>query len=944
MKVNKSLLAVLSMFLILLVFVSSASAADVNSTDVLSVDESTSTVNEKLALDYSQDTSESNDTNVIENDKEILQVANSEDDVLCGSIKTFNYNPKEILIGDTITIEYVTSKYINGDINITLGDYSQVYKNYPFSGTVLFSYEGTQMGELTGVFTFTDVASETSTQTFQVTVNGKHEPKTIYVNSSADSDGNGSEASPFRNLKDALNNAFAGDTIMVASGEYKGKNNVGLSISKSLNLIKYGDDEVVFNAEKSNRILTVAAKSTNITGLTFKNGVKASGGAIIHNSGILSLIDCTFDDCKSLSGSSYSDGGAIYSDGTDLIISRSSFNNCEGMIGGVICGNSVSATNCTFNNNTAHSYGGAIYANSVSATNCAFTNNTGDGSAIYAKSSASIENDWWGSNNPNWDELIYNIETPSVYAVLNVIADPTEIDTSGKSDITTKFIWNGTNTDATSSLPKRNVKLSSNGTLTEIEGDVGLTSQFSATTDGIYYVNATVDNETLGVYVNVIGSEPISTNITVNTTSLDLSIDEIGIIEARLNPSEAGELTVNYDEKIITLKMTDGIWYVTPKAKGNTTITFSFPGSEGYAPAENKTVTVTVSDKPSPSKKDLNLSATAEPIIAGQNVTIIVTGFENATGDVTARIEGGALSTPIVNGTATFIVPGITSSTTATIYYAGDDNYNSANTTVDITVIPKTDVNIIAENVTKYYGGPERFVAKVYDSELNPIANKTVSITINRITYTRTTDENGTVSLAINLGSGTYGAIIQVDSTSVKSYITVLSTLTGNDIIKYYRNATQYSVQVFDTTGKAVGAGKVVTFNVNGRFYNRTTDENGIATLNINLPQGEYVITAINPVTGEMHSNNINVLPVVAAEDITMKYLDGTQFVATLVDGQGNPYKDKFVTFNVNGILYNRVTDSNGQAALNIRLPPGEYIITSSFNGCNIANKITITG
>ena len=219
-----------------------------------------------------------------------------------------------------------------------------------------------------------------------------------------------------------------------------------------------------------------------------------------------------------------------------------------------------------------------------------------------------------------------------------------------------------------------------------------------------------------------------------------------------------------------------------------------------------------------------------------------------------------------------------------------------------------------------------------------------MNITINGVTYTKITDSNGSVSIGINLGSGTYDVITTVDNATVKSSVTVLSTITGNDITKYYRNATQYSVQVFDTTGKAVGAGKVVTFNVNGRFYNRTTDANGIATLNINLPQGEYVITAINPVTGEMQSNKITVLPVVAAEDITMKYLDGTQFVATLVDGQGNPYKDQFVTFNVNGILYNRLTDSNGQAALNIRLPPGEYIITSSFNGCNIANKITVIG
>ena len=75
MKVNKSLLAVLSMFLILLLFVSSASAADTNETnDVLSVDESSNTINEKLALDYSLDNAVANDTNDVENNENILAI------------------------------------------------------------------------------------------------------------------------------------------------------------------------------------------------------------------------------------------------------------------------------------------------------------------------------------------------------------------------------------------------------------------------------------------------------------------------------------------------------------------------------------------------------------------------------------------------------------------------------------------------------------------------------------------------------------------------------------------------------------------------------------------------------------------------------------------------------------------------------------------------------
>ena len=73
-----------------------------------------------------------------------------------------------------------------------------------------------------------------------------------------------------------------------------------------------------------------------------------------------------------------------------------------------------------------------------------------------------------------------------------------------------------------------------------------------------------------------------------------------------------------------------------------------------------------------------------------------------------------------------------------------------------------------------------------------------------------------------------------------------------------------------------------------------------------------------------------------------MKYRDGTQFKVTLVDGQGKPYAGETVSFNVNGIFYNKVTDSSGIAKLNINLMPGEYIITSSYGGTSIANKITI--
>ncbi|WP_407380118.1 hypothetical protein [Methanobrevibacter sp.] len=61
------------------------------------------------------------------------------------------------------------------------------------------------------------------------------------------------------------------------------------------------------------------------------------------------------------------------------------------------------------------------------------------------------------------------------------------------------------------------------------------------------------------------------------------------------------------------------------------------------------------------------------------------------------------------------------------------------------------------------------------------------------------------------------------------------------------------------------------------------------------------------------------------------------------MDGQGNPYANQSIAFNINGMFYNRTTDANGDAKLNINLQAGEYIITSGYGDAVISNKITIT-
>ena len=242
---------------------------------------------------------------------------------------------------------------------------------------------------------------------------------------------------------------------------------------------------------------------------------------------------------------------------------------------------------------------------------------------------------------------------------------------------------------------------------------------------------------------------------------------------------------------------------------------------------------------------------------------------------------------------------------------------------------------IYTEDLVKIYKNDSRFEANI------GAANETVTFEINGRNYTRVSDENGSASIAINLNPGNYTIKTTYNNNTVENTITVLPTLIAENLVKYYRNASQFDIALIDSEGKPV-AGKNITMNINGIFYNRTTNENGTAILNINLPPGEYILTAIDPLTGLQMSYTITVLSILNATDLVMKYNDGSTFNASVLDGQGNPLAEVAVTFNVNGIFYVRHTDSNGIARLNINLPSGEYIITSEYDGLKIANTITI--
>ena len=358
-----------------------------------------------------------------------------------------------------------------------------------------------------------------------------------------------------------------------------------------------------------------------------------------------------------------------------------------------------------------------------------------------------------------------------------------------------------------------------------------------------------------------------------------------------------------------------------------------------YNGVVNKTVAVNISPDRNPV---LNIS---DIVMIYKDGTRMVAGLTDYLGNPIANaivyftINGKtyAKSTD-ANGTASMGLNLASNVYKATVSYNGSDMYNAVSKNITVTINP----TIVADDLVKMYQNATRFYAKFTDSTGKAIANKEIRFNINGVFYTKKTDKDGVADLGIMLRPGNYilTAYNPVTGEEKGFNITVKSLIMQNDLTKYYLNASRFEATVYNKDG-SLAVNKEVTFNINGVFYHKKTDEKGVASLGIALRPGEYTITTMYD--GLDIGNKVNVLPTLVTKDLSMKYLDGSNFTALTLDGQGKPLANQNVSFNVNGVFYHKVTNKDGIASLGIRLMSGEYIITSYWNDFQTGNTIKIS-
>ena len=404
--------------------------------------------------------------------------------------------------------------------------------------------------------------------------------------------------------------------------------------------------------------------------------------------------------------------------------------------------------------------------------------------------------------------------------------------------------------------------------------------------------------------------------VTVITNGGDVVYGDDVILNITSNV--VGDVNIYIDDALYDTVLVDGeeLVNVSVLDAGSHIVKVEYIGNNNYDSSESSVVFVVEKTVPS---IGVNVSVIEDSVVIS---TVLE---DDATGNITVTINDENYTYELVNGRQDIVISSLEPGDYEVyINYSGDDNYNPINLNVNITI--EGTVELAADDLVLYYHDGSRFNVSLVDDGL-PVVGVNVTFTINGVSYNRTTDGAGVAGLNINLNPGVYEITASYGNQSITCNVTVLSTISSDNLVKYFRNESQFYVSIVDGDGRPVG-GVDVQFNINGVFYERTTGNDGVAVLNINLNPGEYIITVINPLNGEMASNLITVLPTVVVEDLVKYFRNESQLDIGLVDGQGNLLANTNVSININGVFYYRETNNEGIATLNINLNPGEYIAT----------------
>lgn len=356
------------------------------------------------------------------------------------------------------------------------------------------------------------------------------------------------------------------------------------------------------------------------------------------------------------------------------------------------------------------------------------------------------------------------------------------------------------------------------------------------------YLPSNVTNTTFMVYKN---------NITFAIEDKLINHGETAIYEIILSSDVTGNITIKIGNKTFNGTLTGGKTTidVTGFSVGNYTVVAIYSGDDKYNSANSNTAKLNIA------KYDMELDVSIKDGVYGDNATVTVSVTDDATGNITIKINNKSIIKGIVNGKVVFNISKLAAgSYDVYVTYSGDVKYNIANAS-DILTISKATANINIDNKEINIGDKVNYEITVQNTYTGDV---TISI--------------GDISRTINVENGI--AIIELDTSNLVADKYLVKITYAND--KNYTNAENAALLKVNKLPSEINV-FVNSINVgdNAEIIVTISDE---ATGNVVIKLGDF--TYLVEIIDSKAKLNINDLAE-GTYSVIAKYLGDNKFLAS---------------------------------------------------------------
>ena len=471
------------------------------------------------------------------------------------------------------------------------------------------------------------------------------------------------------------------------------------------------------------------------------------------------------------------------------------------------------------------------------------------------------------------------------------------------------------------------------------------------------------------------------TNVTIDVPS-DVKEGDDASVDVSI-PGATGNVTVIVDGKETTVSLDeDGNASVPLEniSAGDHNVVVIYSGDDKHN-GTYETASFTVPETP---KEEANVTIDVPSDVKEGDDASVDVSIPGATGNVTVIVDGKETIVPLdENGAASVPISDVTAGEhSVVVIYSGDETHAPAHSVSSFTV-PETPVVLptASEFVEITVMDDLNVTMRLVDADGNPIPKAKINYAVGNVSDTTTTAVDGSFTIR-----GASGVVISVDYAGNETHLATNTSIKFDNMAPE-RLATQFNVtngyrlQVYavdykagergayfdvlltDTNGNRL-VNQSVVFAINGWVHNKTTDENGVAHLQINLQDANYYTCAPcylgnttynatfasamidvikKPITISAAAKSYKATAKTKKYTVTLKTIKGSS-----ADGKTYLKSGRLVKLTVDGKTYTAKINAKGQATFSLKITKkGKYQATVKFDGGktyeSVSKKATIT-